>query len=1776
MRKLAVCLAVLLVLSGSLTSAWAVSIANEDYEGGTASGWTDNTVTDSGHVDYTKFLGRFSGSGGSQSVSKTFTVPAGPQLVTMQFDFYRIDSWDNEYFRVYIDDAQVANHQYGTAAPTGVTFLGGGSNQVFSGWADYRYQYQFTKAVADTDIKLGFGATLNSGISDESWGIDNVLITSAPLPVHIWDGAANSIWSDAARWTGPKPPNFPDATVFAQIGPLGTNNTVTIDGVQAAIGVEITGTGALVVGAGNTLNVAQDINAAGRPVTLEAGASLRTPSGGGTVGSLTASGNAEVETGGTLSVGALNTSGVTLTKSGGGTLDVTGTTTLTSTATHNVTAGTLSFSGQVNGAGGITKNGSGLLQLGNNNGYSGPTTVNSGILLITNAGALGNTAGDTVVNNGGQLRLDGFNNGTIPSGESISIIGNGVGNNGAIYNLDDTHNIDGAVSLLGNARIRVDDDRLRLRGGLNLSTFELYANTDGGEVLEINNNPITGSGKLRKEGDGTIEVRTNSPGYTGIVDINNGVVDVNQSQGLGTGKIEIDGDATLRLRSNITLANNIDLSGSAGSGNGEGSQGRIRNDANNNILSGTVAVNANSRIDTDGGTTLTLSGAVSGSGNIDKADSGRLNLTNTGNTFTGQLKVNGGTVGASGVGSLGSPSAISVASGSTLEINNVGATVTAPTTIAGDGQGGAGAINSIAGSTTFTGPLTINGTTISNTAAGTTLAFTGPVSLGVTTDVTFAADGDITVDQGFGNGSAPVTPDALSHFGFHNNSTSQLYVQNNGGVIMGGVSATGDPATHANFEGHGLLTNGPGGRGLDFNNDTDFRNVPASIQDDASGDGFVIDRGDNYLNLFWGTLTVTAGTAGVWTFDAQANDDQNGFWIDLDRDGIFESTRGGLGDSQGPTDEQITWDDNNARTVTLAEGEYMVAFTHREGSGGSQIDFEFRNDTSHTSLTNLTPGDPSQAGMWKPLDSVTTTGDGGTPTFTEVQLTPDNDVVKTGSGTVTFNGDNTYNGTTTVEAGTLLINGNTSGQGDYFIEAGATLGGDGSIGLASGASVQVQNGADLEPGGSTGILGVNGNLSFSQDAALIIEVMDSVPGTGHDQIVFGGDLLELGGAFLEVEALFAPGPLPTGEIVIIDVLNPNAVLTGQFRDPNTQIPLGEGATVTDLTGEYSWTITYEGGRDSKDVVLVDTIPEPATLAFLGLGGLLALRRRRRSRQGARKNATSGGAGMRTRATIAMLLAVGMFLGLAGTAQATTITGTAGGPNGSHDTWNNAANWDAGIPSGAVNAVVGTGVTAQAWNTATPVYTGTLTLENNATLQMGWTTNYPESARALGGSGVTMNDGSALRLRLPSPSPVILPPIAMAGDASIHLSPSTSAHHRARNFDSAITGTGELTVTGNNNNTANLNIASPGWSGGFVANADDGWRVEANVSGAFGTGDVTFNARAAGDRGVTLQVDAADVIADTATLFLNGPRDQRKASKLILNADETVTGFSVDGAPLAPGAYSSASGLVDSIGNPLITGSGILTVTGAVGPGPVDIPVHNGSFEELYKPGTAIPGVVSGGGWTQGVGPDCPIDSGQYEFSDSSTGTVADIAGWIGADRDGWIANGGTYGRDQTTGNLQGSVARQSAAPDGVHYYLSNGGGWGNPAGGLIVSDAPLATVEANATYILSMLANGSATPIVLDLLAGGVVVTPTSLVDPTLGSAWQEFSRTYDPASLAGFIGQDLTIQLGVGRGAAGDQSHFDSVQLKVLRADVIPEPATLSLLGLGALLALRRRRRSR
>ncbi len=172
-------------------TASATIITDEDFESG-ASGWSNNTTTNGGNP-FTTFLGRHGGTGGNQGLYKDFTLSGDQTEVTINFDFYEIDSWDNEYFNIFVNDVLIRQDHYQhnvEDAPTGTDDLFGGAsspdtNYGFAGWPDQGIGYSFTFATTATSLRLGFGATINQSINDESWGIDNVLITdnaTAPVP----------------------------------------------------------------------------------------------------------------------------------------------------------------------------------------------------------------------------------------------------------------------------------------------------------------------------------------------------------------------------------------------------------------------------------------------------------------------------------------------------------------------------------------------------------------------------------------------------------------------------------------------------------------------------------------------------------------------------------------------------------------------------------------------------------------------------------------------------------------------------------------------------------------------------------------------------------------------------------------------------------------------------------------------------------------------------------------------------------------------------------------------------------------------------------------------------------------------------------------------------------------------------------------------------------------------------------------------------------------------------------------------------------------------------------------------------------------------------------------------------------------------------------------------------------------------------------------------------------------------------------------------------------
>ena len=147
------------------------------------------------------------------------------------------------------------------------------------------------------------------------------------------------------------------------------------------------------------------------------------------------------------------------------------------------------------------------------------------------------------------------------------------------------------------------------------------------------------------------------------------------------------------------------------------------------------------------------------------------------------------------------------------------------------------------------------------------------------------------------------------------------------------------------------------------------------------------------------------------------------------------------------------------------------------------------------------------------------------------------------------------------------------------------------------------------------------------------------------------------------------------------------------------------------------------------------------------------------------------------------------------------------------------------------------------------------------------------------------------------------------------------------------------------------------------------------------------------------------------------------------------------------------------------------------------------------------------------------------------------------------------------------VEYSTTAYSGTTNVVINGSDWGQPGG--LIETTVTGSVAAYSVAVLTMWAKANngpgAVPIVLELLADGAVVAADSTVDPALTADWQEYSRVYSAATMAAIAGQEMTIRLGVQPGGPGTQSAFDTVTM-------VPEPATMALLGLGGLFLRRRR----
>ena len=279
-------------------------------------------------------------------------------------------------------------------------------------------------------------------------------------------------------------------------------------------------------------------------------------------------------------------------------------------------------------------------------------------------------------------------------------------------------------------------------------------------------NVFSGAGTLRFKGTGT----SNQSGYdltgttsslSGAVVVENGAR-ITVSSSIGTAPITISSGATLMLPSG-TMTNAVAI---AGNGWTEtlGNLGALRM-FGNAVLSGNVTLSANARIGSDAASTI--SGVISGAFALEKSGAGALTVSGI-NIYTGTTSISAGTLTAGANSAMSGASAVTLSTGTTLNINGTtqslpGMTSTGTVALGTSGNltltNGASSIGAITG----TGTITVN--------TGATLTLTSALS---NTGINIALHGGTLNLGNFTHSIGTLTVNANSTLDFSSTGNAQL------------------------------------------------------------------------------------------------------------------------------------------------------------------------------------------------------------------------------------------------------------------------------------------------------------------------------------------------------------------------------------------------------------------------------------------------------------------------------------------------------------------------------------------------------------------------------------------------------------------------------------------------------------------------------------------------------------------------------------------------------------------------------------------------------------------------------------------------------------------------------------------------------------------------------------------------------------------------------------------------------------------------------------------
>lgn len=563
---------------------------------------------------------------------------------------------------------------------------------------------------------------------------------------------------------------------------------------------------------------------------------------------------------------------------------------------------------------------------------------------------------------------------------------------------------------------------------------------------------------------------------------------------------------------------------------------------------------------------LTNAANIGGSGGISKSGNGTWNQNgNVANT--GAVGINAGTANFNGTFSSG---AITVGAAGTAAFNS-GLTSTGALTVNGTASiGAASSAVGLAGAST--GALTIGANNLTVTGSGSTysgsITGSGTLAFNPFSSATFTF-----------NGSSP------SFSGAVNANNSTLFALGSGNGLGTGTITLGSAATSTSL--------------IQFTAATSTVANNIVLPTAATGTYGLT----NNTSLVGQTTTlsgvISGGTATQVFRASNGNADDSGTTVLTNANNTFV------------TSNIQVWEGVLAFTSDGALGAAtngLVLGTTSSTRGG--IRFDAPNITlASTRGVNFADGNFINTNGFNGAIAGVVSGSG---TFT-----------KAGAGTLSLTGNSTHTGAITVNAGTLAMNGNYNGAGTVTVNTGGTLGGSGVIGLpAALRPTTIAAGGNLSPGNSPGILTINGNVTFAASSNFNVEINGFNVGTEYDRLVVNGTVTNAGNINVAFDSWAAPYVPYTGNLADPYLNDTWFILSNDGTDPTAAFAnAAEGATISvgNVGGiAHTAQITYFADlangtlTGGNDVALYNLIPTPSATALIGLGTILAGRRRRQA------------------------------------------------------------------------------------------------------------------------------------------------------------------------------------------------------------------------------------------------------------------------------------------------------------------------------------------------------------------------------------------------------------------------------------------------------------------------------------------------------------------------------------------------------------------------------------